>query len=77
MDETRWNDYRKKPVVVQAKKLTAKTLITTREGALYGYPGDYLIRGVQGEEYPCGADIFKQTYELHPMQVSTGTNLEK
>ena len=62
-DETTWQDYRKKPVVIQAKRLTKKTQITTREGVLYGYPGDYLIRGVQGEEYPCGADIFAATYE--------------
>ena len=25
--------------------------------------GDYIIRGVNGEIYPCKADIFKQTYE--------------
>ena len=25
--------------------------------------GDYIIRGVQGEFYPCKPDIFAQTYE--------------
>jgi hypothetical protein len=25
--------------------------------------GDYIIRGVQGEFYPCKPDIFNQTYE--------------
>ena len=25
--------------------------------------GDYIIKGVQGELYPCKPDIFKQTYE--------------
>ena len=26
--------------------------------------GDYIIKGVQGEFYPCKPDIFNQTYEL-------------
>ncbi|MDB5448403.1 MAG: hypothetical protein JWQ97_3720 [Phenylobacterium sp.] len=26
-------------------------------------PGDWIIRGVQGEFYPCKPDIFAQTYE--------------
>lgn len=26
------------------------------------YPGDYIIRGVNGELYPCKEDIFKKTY---------------
>lgn len=25
--------------------------------------GDYIIKGVQGEFYPCKPDIFKETYE--------------
>jgi hypothetical protein len=26
--------------------------------------GDYIIRGVQGEYYPCKPDIFEMTYEI-------------
>lgn len=26
-------------------------------------PGDYIIKGVHGEFYPCKPDIFEQTYE--------------
>ena len=26
--------------------------------------GDYIIRGIKGEHYPCKPDIFKQTYEI-------------
>jgi len=26
-------------------------------------PGDYIIKGVKGEFYPCKPDIFEQTYE--------------
>lgn len=37
--------------------------IKTLEGAHVVIPGDFVIRGVQGEFYPCKADIFRQTYE--------------
>ena len=39
-------------------------LITTLEGAMMAYLGDYIIKGVQGEIYPCKPDIFEATYEL-------------
>ncbi|AYR03251.1 hypothetical protein SEA_OCTOBIEN14_114 [Gordonia phage Octobien14] len=28
--------------------------------------GDYIIRGIQGEFYPCNPDVFEQTYEVAP-----------
>jgi hypothetical protein len=37
--------------------------IETLEGTMRGNRGDWIIRGVQGELYPCRADIFEQTYE--------------
>lgn len=37
--------------------------IPTREGPLYASPGDWIIRGVKGEFYPCKSDIFEATYE--------------
>jgi hypothetical protein len=37
--------------------------IVTLEGAIHASPGDYIIRGVAGELYPCKPDIFAQTYE--------------
>ena len=37
--------------------------INTREGSIYGQPGDWLIQGVRGEVYPCGDEIFRETYE--------------
>ena len=37
--------------------------ITTLEGVMTANVGDYVIRGVQGEIYPCKPDIFAQTYE--------------
>lgn len=37
--------------------------IPTLEGIMKASVGDYIIRGVQGEFYPCKPDIFKATYE--------------
>ena len=37
--------------------------IETLEGTLHVSPDDWVIRGVQGEFYPCKPDIFEQTYE--------------
>lgn len=38
-------------------------MIRTLEGDMRVSPGDYVIRGVQGEFYPIKPDIFEQTYE--------------
>jgi hypothetical protein len=37
--------------------------ITTLEGTMWAGDGDYVIRGVKGEFYPCKPDIFEATYE--------------
>lgn len=37
--------------------------IETLEGTLSAAPGDWIIKGVQGEFYPCKPDIFAATYE--------------
>ena len=37
--------------------------IETLEGTMRVNKGDYIIKGVQGEFYPCKPDIFAQTYE--------------
>lgn len=37
--------------------------IETLEGAMKVSSGDYVIRGVKGEMYPCKPDIFEATYE--------------
>lgn len=38
--------------------------IPTLEGMMTAQPGDWIIRGVAGEVYPCKPDIFEQTYEV-------------
>lgn len=83
------NNYRKKPVVIQAMRVpnpgTHDTewdelgefmedcrdwvfcqdyvLISTLEGDMRANIGDWIIRGVKGEFYPCKNDIFEATYE--------------
>lgn len=38
--------------------------ITTLEGTMTATPGDIIIKGVNGEFYPCKPDIFEKTYEI-------------
>lgn len=42
---------------------TARINIDTLEGMIAASPGDWIIKGVQGEFYPCKPDIFDATYE--------------
>jgi len=45
--------------LTQDGKLRIKTL----EGDMFAEQGDFIIKGVKGEFYPCKPDIFEQTYE--------------
>ena len=40
-----------------------KMSILTLEGAMIANVGDYIIKGIKNEIYPCKADIFEATYE--------------
>lgn len=42
---------------------TGQFLIRTLEGVVTASNGDWIIRGVKGEFYPCKPDIFEATYE--------------
>lgn len=39
-------------------------MIKTLEGNMLATKEDYLIKGVNGEVYPCKRDIFEKTYEV-------------
>lgn len=41
----------------------ASCIIPTLEGQHIATEGDYIIKGVNGEFYPCKPDIFEKTYE--------------
>lgn len=43
--------------------ITPEIIVKTLEGTLHARSGDYIIKGVHGEFYPCKPDIFKETYE--------------
>ena len=43
--------------------------IETLEGTMRANKGDYIIKGVKGEFYPCKPDIFELTYEALKEQV--------
>lgn len=42
--------------------------IKTLEGDMYAAQGDYIIKGVQGEFYPCKPDIFAKTYQPEELE---------
>lgn len=56
----------KVPKQVEAVKMRKGFVVETMENKrgekLYGDPGDYLMRGVEGELYPCDKEVFEQTY---------------
>ena len=58
------------------KKFTYSTMdndlrIVTLEGLMKASIGDYIIKGVNGEYYPCKPDIFEKTYEKVDDMINT------
>lgn len=47
-------------------------MIKTLEGVMTANRGDYVIRGIAGEFYPCKSDIFEKTYE--PVEIEKTYN---
>jgi len=43
---------------------TITCTISTLEGDMTATEGDFIIKGINGEFYPCKPDIFEKTYEL-------------
>jgi hypothetical protein len=46
------------------KNEKGESVIATLEGAMTCSIGDYIIKGIKGEFYPCKPDIFEMTYEM-------------
>lgn len=51
--------------------------IETPEGVLEASPGDWIIKGVNGEFYPCKPDVFEKSYELIEEETHYGEEKEK
>ncbi len=56
--------HRKLPIVIGAVRMGWPFQVATPEGLMQGDAGDYLLRGIKGELYPCKADVFEATYEV-------------
>ena len=55
--------FSKKPIVIEAYQTKEERIIQTLEGPLRAAPGDWIITGIRGEQYPCKPDVFEKTYE--------------
>lgn len=47
----------------QAQSSAKGLFIHTLEGDMKASPGDWIIKGLRGEFYPCKPDVFEQKYE--------------
>ena len=63
IDWSKFKQYKKKPVVVDAYQTDQEVEIETLEGVMLASKGDYIIKGIGGELYPCKPEIFLKTYE--------------
>ena len=55
----------KRPIIVHAKKFEFEFRVNTLEGNYkQGKPGDYLMKGIDGELYICDGPIFERTYDF-------------
>lgn len=51
-------------IVDEIKPFMNELHISTLEGVMTASVGDYIIRGIEGEYYPCKPQIFKDSYDL-------------
>jgi len=75
-DELSWREFHKKPVQIEATPMPTQFTVETLEGTMEGSRGDVLICGVEGELYPCDAEIFYQTYIADETEVPQYTETE-
>ena len=55
----------KRAIIIQAKQMNEEFRVNTLEGNYkQGKPGDYLMRGIDGELYICDKAIFEKTYDF-------------
>jgi hypothetical protein len=57
---------------VRVKYPEKQLVISTLEGEMRANEGDYIIKGVHGEFYPCKQDIFEESYDDYGDQEGRG-----
>lgn len=62
MIENKEKQYCKLPIPITAYQTDKEFDIETLEGVHHASIGDWIITGVNGEQYPCKPDIFEKTY---------------
>lgn len=72
-----WGVFKKKPVEVMAYRTYKEIQISTLEGVMTAKPGDWVIRGVKEEIYPCKDSIFRETYEPVGVAAETVWNMKR
>jgi len=68
IEAMRWDGQNQREIETWAETIFAPDLsdrlaIFTLGGKTYASVGDWIIKGIQGEFYPCKPDIFEATYE--------------
>jgi hypothetical protein len=68
IEAMQWNGMNQRGIeewagIIFAPDLSDRLAIFTLEGKIYASVGDWIIKGVKGEFYPCKPDIFEATYE--------------
>ena len=58
-----WKKYKPKQCEIEAYITNIPFYIETLEGVMKANVGDYIIKGLLGEKYPCKPEIFKMKYE--------------
>lgn len=63
IDESKFKKFQKIPIVIEAYQTEEEIEIKTLEGVMRANKGDWIIKGIKGELYPCKYDVFEMTYE--------------
>ena len=62
IDESKFEKFEKIPVMIKAYQTDEEVEIETLEGVMKANKGDWIIKGVKGELYPCKPEVFDLTY---------------
>ena len=54
----------KKPIPIECMEMDQAFEVETLEGVMKGKEGDWLMKGVSGEMYPCDREIFLKSYDI-------------